>query len=309
MRGVSNPVQAQRIDPPAFEPAVAGPRYRLDHGTVGKLERLAGLRFAIGQLTDEDLDAWDPGRIYWELAQSVNASSGIEGEAVHADSLPLIFAAATARTSNSDSPALDARETAIRDIYDACVWALSRRSRDFVTADFVIELHRRMFAVTKSAIAGTLKTRAVVIRGAGYLVETAPADKTPELLERLCERTNRGLLDSEREGGRSALLTIGEFVCDFLAIHPFADGNGRIARALSTILLERTGYHFARFYPLDAIILETRSAYYDVLFRSQQRFYAADEDLTPWIAYYVDAVFNQARRAYAKVADAARRRD
>jgi Fic family protein len=93
-------------------------------------------------------------------------------------------------------------------------------------------------------------------------------------------------------------------VLDFLAIHPFHDGNGRAARLLSTYLLERSGYHVARFYPLDSVILENRDAYYEALFRAQQRWYQPDEDLTPWIELYTDMVFQQYLRAFQRVKDA-----
>jgi Fic family protein len=99
-------------------------------------------------------------------------------------------------------------------------------------------------------------------------------------------------------------LATAEFILDFLAIHPFHDGNGRAARLLSTYLLERSGYHFARFYPVDNIILENREAYYDALFSSQRRWYQVDEDLTPWVEFYTDVIFNQYVRAFQRVKDA-----
>ena len=73
-----------------------------------------------------------------------------------------------------------------------------------------------------------------------------------------------------------------------------------MARLLSTYLLERSGYHFARFYPLDSVILETRGAYYEALFRAQRDWWGAQEDLTPWIEYYVDSVYAQYLRAYQR---------
>jgi Fic family protein len=105
-------------------------------------------------------------------------------------------------------------------------------------------------------------------------------------------------------GDPSRFLTTAEFILDFLAIHPFHDGNGRTARLLSTYLLERCGYHFARFYPLDNVILENRDAYYEALFLAQRRWYEADEDLSPWIEFYTDMVFNQYGRALQRVKDA-----
>jgi Fic family protein len=90
-------------------------------------------------------------------------------------------------------------------------------------------------------------------------------------------------------------------VVDFLAIHPFSDGNGRTARLLSTYLLERAGYHFARFYSLDTIILERQQAYYKALFDSQREWYKESEDLTPWVEFYLNAIFTQWLRAHEAI--------
>jgi Fic family protein len=70
--------------------------------------------------------------------------------------------------------------------------------------------------------------------------------------------------------------------------------------------LERSGYYFARFYPLDQVILETRSDFYRALYKAQQRWYLEGEDLTPWIEYYTNAVFVQGTRARQRVRERAR---
>ncbi|HEU4887934.1 MAG TPA: Fic family protein [Thermoanaerobaculia bacterium] len=157
-----------------------------------------------------------------------------------------------------------------------------------------------MFKSTNPDAAGRIKTKRVAIEGGSYSVKTLPPEKSESFLRELCNRTNRSLLTDDT----SRFLTTAEFVLDFLAIHPFHDGNGRTARLLSTYLLERSGYHFARFYPLDTVILENRDAYYEALFRAQQRWYREDEDLTPWIEFYTDMVFHQYVRAFQRVKDA-----
>jgi Fic family protein len=96
---------------------------------------------------------------------------------------------------------------------------------------------------------------------------------------------------------------IAEFILDFLAIHPFEDGNGRAARLLSTYLLERSGYNFTRFYPLDQVIMDSRNAYFEALFEAQSKWYQKDENMTPWIVFYVDAIFKQWERSLAEIRD------
>jgi len=97
------------------------------------------------------------------------------------------------------------------------------------------------------------------------------------------------------------LLAAAEFLCDFLAIHPFQDGNGRTARLLSTFLLERGGYHFTSVYPFDQVVLDTRAEYYEALNMSQRFWHTPQEDLSSWIKYFVGAVFEQWERAHRRI--------
>ena len=132
---------------------------------------------------------------------------------------------------------------------------------------------------------------------------TLAPDKVPVYLRAICARTNERLLRAQEFAEESMLLVVAEFILDFLAIHPFEDGNGRVARLLSTYLLERSGYHFARFYPLDSVILETREAYYRALFLAQKDWFGESEDLTSWIEYYINSIYTQYLRAFQRVID------
>jgi Fic family protein len=296
------------IDPPTARPSRPGLRYSISHRILGKLERLAKARFEIHELTEENVEKWLASETYLTIVQSVNASSEIEGEHVTADQLSLEAAVATKPTESYLDDELAARQEAIRSIYQTYVWALATPREPWLSYEFLLELHRRMFQSTKPSTAGQIKKVAIQIRGGGYLINTLPAAKTEEFLRALCERTNDSLNLARRHSEASMFLAGAEFVLDFLAIHPFEDGNGRTARLLSTYLLERSGYHFARFYPLDQVIVETRDEYYPALFKSQLGWYTATEDLTSWIEYYTDAVFMQWTRAYQRVRDQHSRR-
>lgn len=298
-----------KLDPPTDYPVRKGLRYALDMLTLGKLETLAKARFQIRQLTSEDQEMWvEDAEFQDALAQSVNASSKIEGEGIAVDELALAFAAVTEPTNEKTvTGELEMRRNAIRSIYNAAVWALTRDWTQFITYDFVMELHKRMLFSTKPNVAGKIKEKPVVIKGGGYYIETLPPKKAQAFLRSLCNRTNELLLKAREEASCSMFLSIAEFVSDFLAIHPFADGNGRSARLLSTYLLERCGYHFARFYPVDSIILESRKRYYEALFLAQRRWYLGDEDMTAWIDYYTSTVFIQWTRAFQRVRDEANR--
>ncbi len=306
---VSGPdMRETRLNPTTSSPHRRGLRYSLSMLVLGKLERLAKARFTVRQLTDDDLVSWvENEESRTVLAQSVIASSEIEGEGVAAEEVSLLLGAVT-QPGGPVNTELDMRQKAISSVFEAAVWALSRNWNDFITYDFLLELHDRMFKLTRPDIAGKLKETSVIIKGGGYYIETLPPDKVEEFLKSLCERTNSTLLDAKESANASMLLTVAEFVSDFLSIHPFSDGNGRTARLLSTYLLEQCEYHFARFYPVDSIILETRKRYYDALFYAQRNWYRESEDMTSWIDYYVETIFVQWTRSHQRVKDEANRK-
>ncbi len=290
------------IDPAQPYPIKAGPRYDLSPYTLEKLERLARAKFEIGRFTSDDFigpNNTDDAALR-NIAQSVNASSEIEGEEIPASKLDLALAAATRPTARRIDEDLERRMLAVASIIRTLLWALVEPPPEFISFEFVLEIHRRMFETTNPEVAGRIKTKRVAIEGGLYSVKTLPPEKSELFLRELCNRVNQSLVAADT----SRFLTTAEFVLDFLAIHPFHDGNGRTARLLSTYLLERSGYHFARFYPLDHVILENRDTYYEALFRAQQRWYQPDEDITPWIEFYTDMVFQQYLRAFQRVKDA-----
>ncbi len=217
------------------------------------------------------------------------------------DQLTILDAPVTDPVVGRVDDELDSRITAIRSIYEAYLWMLCSDNKPVITYDLILECHRRMFASTKGEKAGTIKEKAVFIHGGGYDIETLPPGKTEECLRSVCERFSDNWEASIRFAEHSRFLLIAEFILDFLAIHPFADGNGRTARLLSTYLLEKAGYHFARFYPVDSVILEQRREYYSALYNGQKNWYQADEDITEWVDFYTNVIFTQWTRAYERV--------
>ena len=81
------------------------------------------------------------------------------------------------------------------------------------------------------------------------------------------------------------LLVINAFILDLLCIHPFPDGNGRLARLLTLLLLYAAGYEVGRYVSIERIIEGTKETYYDALWRSSQRWDVGRHDLTPWHQY------------------------
>ena len=217
------------LDPPYPAPLKSGLRYGLSRKTLGKMERLAHAGAEIQALMGRNLPTtWthtpETERV---LVQSVLASGEIEGETIAPDALeyrlPLDLAAVThAREEAQTDPVLQKRLRAVEAITGAAIWALSHDAP--LSVDFVLELHRRMFETTLPNVAGKLKAKPNFVRGGTYDVSMLPPAKTELFLRELCQRTRRDLDASARYADTSAFLTIAEFLCDFLAVHPFADG-------------------------------------------------------------------------------------
>jgi len=290
---VEESLKTHNIRPTGTSPKKAGHRCKLTPKIVGLIERIAREKSHI----EKELEGEREIVQNLGIAQSVVASSQIEGEHITEKELESFLHAITQQENNVETPDLSQRRKAYNSIYNAYVWALNLDKKNYVDYELVMELHKRMFATTTPKFAGKLKKKSVVITGAGYRVTTLAPNKTEAYLRALCTNTNRRLRAAELDAEEAFLLVIAEFILDFLAIHPFQDGNGRTARLLSTYLLKCCGYHFAPSYPLDSIILETREDYYHALFHSQRNWWNEQEDITPWIEYYITAVDTQYERA------------
>lgn len=94
------------------------------------------------------------------------------------------------------------------------------------------------------------------------------------------------------------LLAIASYVLDFLCIHPFTDGNGRMARLLSLLLLYRFGYGVGKFISLERIVEETKEGYYDSLYKSSQRWHDGKHDIRPWWEYFLGVMLRTAYREF-----------
>ena len=86
------------------------------------------------------------------------------------------------------------------------------------------------------------------------------------------------------------LLVIGGFIYEFLSIHPFQDGNGRLSRVLTTLLLMKNGYGFVQYVSFENIIEKRKKAYYRALMDGQQHRYSKEEVISEWIVFFVDCL-------------------
>ena len=110
--------------------------------------------------------------------------------------------------------------------------------------------------------------------------------ETPQSLDRICEEYNRVIGNMEVE----PLIVIPIFIHDFLCIHPFNDGNGRMSRLLTTLLLYRNGFYVGKYISLEAKIAKNKDLYYDALGQAQIGWHEGKENTVPFIKYLLGTI-------------------
>lgn len=161
-----------------------------------------------------------------------------------------------------------------------------------ITRNYILQLHKIMYSHMNNPMAGQTKSVQNYISATypdGH-VETlftpiAPFE-TPEALDKICEEYNRVIGNFEVE----PLIAIPTFIHDFLCIHPFNDGNGRMSRLLTTLLLYRNGFYVGKYISLEAKIAKNKDLYYDALNQSQNDWHEGGEDAIPFIKYILSTI-------------------
>lgn len=166
-----------------------------------------------------------------------------------------------------------------------------------LSQNYILQLHKIMYSHMNNPMAGRTKNNQNYITAKypdGH-VETiftplAPYE-TPEALNRICEEYNRVIGNMEVE----PLIAIPIFIHDFLCIHPFNDGNGRMSRLLTTLLLYRSGFYVGKYISLEAKIAKNKDLYYSALNQSQDGWHEGCEDALPFIKYFLGIVLSAYR--------------
>lgn len=112
------------------------------------------------------------------------------------------------------------------------------------------------------------------------------ARETPYYIEETCKQFDR----LWNEGKISKLLLIPSFILDFLCIHPFTDGNGRVSRLLMVLLMHKAGYEVGRYISLERLIEDSKVSYYDVLHKASQKWHAGHHNIKPWWEYFLGII-------------------
>jgi len=133
----------------------------------------------------------------------------------------------------------------------------------------------------------------------GVVFETATPFDTPGWMKDLVEWFNQ----SVQEESQHPLILIGIFIVVFLAIHPFKDGNGRLSRVLTTLLLLRGGYGYVPYSSMETIIEANKDSYYLALRRTQQTIRKEEQSWEPWLVFFFKTMVKQKDNLAAKVKD------
>lgn len=161
-----------------------------------------------------------------------------------------------------------------------------------ITQNYILQLHKMLYSHMNNPFAG--RTKAVQ----NYISATYPDGhvetlftplepfETPEALDKICEEYNRVIGNMELE----PLIAIPVFIHDFLCIHPFNDGNGRMSRLLTTLLLYRNGFFVGRYISLEAKISKNKDLYYNALSESQTGWREGTENVVPFIKYILGTI-------------------
>ena len=161
-----------------------------------------------------------------------------------------------------------------------------------ITQNYILQLHKIMYSHMNNPLAGRTKTVQNYISATypdGHtetlFIPLAPYE-TPEALDRICEEYNRVIGNMELE----PLIAIPIFIHDFLCIHPFNNGNGRMSRLLTALLLYRSGFYVGKYISLEAKIAKNKDLYYNSLAKSQTGWHEGNENAVPFIKYILGTI-------------------
>lgn len=166
-----------------------------------------------------------------------------------------------------------------------------------IKSSYILQLHQVLYRYSQRGIGGRFKNTQnyiTEIKESGeQIVRFMPLDpfETPTAIEKMCESFNRETDACEID----PLILIPAFIVDFLCVHPFNDGNGRMSRLLTTLLLYRAGYVVGKYVSLESKIEKTKESYYKALEKSDINWNNGENDLTPFIKYILGTVLSAYR--------------
>ena len=166
-----------------------------------------------------------------------------------------------------------------------------------ISTNYILQMHKILFNHMNNQMAGKTKNvqnyiSAAYTDGNTEVLFTPPsAFETPEALESICNEYCIVVGNAEVE----PLIAIPIFIHDFLCIHPFNDGNGRMSRLLTSLLLYRSGFYVGRYISIEAMIAKSKSDYYAALRKAGVGWHEENEDVLPFVKYMLGIILGAYR--------------
>ena len=216
--------------------------------------------------------------------QSTESSNKIEGIITTGARMKQLFAEKTAPRNRDEDEIMGYRDV-LNTIHESYEYIPIRPS-------YILQLHRDLLKRAGVSFGGHFKNVQ------NYINETKPDGtvitrftpvapyETPEAVENLCMAYEQAIANEKID----PLILIPIFICDFLCIHPFNDGNGRMSRLLTLLLLYKSGYSIGRYISLEKQIEKTKDQYYDTLEQADAGWHEEENDPTPFIRYMLQAI-------------------
>lgn len=221
--------------------------------------------------------------------QSTEASNAIEGIVTTSTRIRQLVEEKTAPRNRDEQEIAGYRDALniIHENFDAIP----------ITRNYILQLHKVLYSHMNNPMAGQAKSVQNYISATypdGHtetlFTPLAPFE-TPEALDRICDEYNRVIGNMEAE----PLIVIPIFIHDFLCIHPFNDGNGRMSRLLTTLLLYRNGFYVGKYISLEAKIAKNKDLYYAALRQAQEGWHEGTEDAVPFTKYLLGIILSAYR--------------
>lgn len=230
------------------------------------------------------------------LVTSAGASTRIEGAKLTDEQVEKVMRGlAVSKFADRDSQEVQGYLETLQNVFDSfqtlplresSITSLHNQLLKYSTKD---NIHRGGYKKKENTV-GVLGPGGKVIE---IMFETTKAYLTPKEMQELVEWTSEAL-EKQRF---HPLLIIANFIVEFLKIHPFEDGNGRLSRVLTNMLLLRSGYTFIQYVSHEQIVERRKDEYYLALRKSQETFKTEKDTISPWLNFFLSTVHEQATKA------------
>lgn len=265
-------------------------------GIIASIDEFKGAWRALGNLAPERLAALK--RV--ATIESIGSSTRIEGSKLSDSQVAqLLSNLQMQKLSTRDEQEVAGYAAVMQLIFDA--WLdigltenhVKQLHRDLLIHSEKDAWHRGNYKTTSNSVAAFDENGSQL----GVIFETASPFDTPRLMAELVTWTRGQLLAK----GLHPLLLIGIWAVVFLEIHPFQDGNGRLSRALTTLLLLQSGYGYVPYSSLESVIEQNKEGYYLALRQTQGTIRTANPNWQPWLVFFLRALAQQMQRLQIKV--------